>query len=504
MRSEIPNPGLSRFRGERISALIPVGLLVVGLPWGIWSVYALLGGGGSQSVEFDVAGGWFALLAAGYLGLHGLRGMAWTSVPALLTFEGLVGFVVIPAWRFASGDDVLDSTYVHAIILALLGFIAFWIASLILIKESSFQFSPRHKDTPDRIAFMSVSMLGLGVVGNLILWKAGLYGYTSDMGVRASSLGFIQWLSFLASLLGAALVVSAIEVIGKRSAGGVIGIVFWLSLLSSIGFGVIAGMKSSMLFPLLYVILIYCIIKKRMPRTALLLPLFLIVLVYPFVSAFRVNLNAGYRAQFNTIGGLEATVAQSFEDAFQSFGATTAQAESLNSQDATNRLSYLSYLRDVIGLPAPSMLNGEEKVWLAPIYPLVPRFLWKGKPVLDKGMRLASLLGNPGGGTSAALTPIGDLFAMYGTYGVLIGMFVWGACIQLYMNWIGSRNISERSLFVYTLMLQILLNFESDVVGIVASAVQNVILVVILSYAIYGHRSAPPIIATSRNRIGAQ
>lgn len=500
MRIEVPNLGTSRLRDERISALIPVGLLAVSVPWGIWNVYALLGGGGSQSVEFDVTAGWFVLLATGYLSLHGLRGMAWTSVPALLTVEGLVGFVVIPAWRFAAGEDVLDFTYVHAMNLALLGFTAFWIGSLVLIKRSSFQFRPRREDTPNRIVFVSVSMLGLGVVGNVILWKAGLYGYTSDLGERASSLGFIQWLSFMASLLGAALVVSAIEVIGKRSAGGAIKIVFWLALLSSIGFGVISGMKISLLFPFLYVILIYGIIKKRMPRMAILLPLFLVVLVYPFVNAFRANLNAGYRAQFNTVGGLEATVSHSFEDAFQSYGTTTAQAESLNSQAATSRLFYLSYLRDVIGLPAPSMLNGDEKVWLAPVYPLVPRFLWKGKPVLDKGIRLAALLGNPGGGTSAALTPIGDLYAMYGMYGVTFGMLVWGVCVQLYMNWIKGRNISERGLFVYTLMLPILLNLEADVVGLVASAVQFGILAVIMSHAIYGRSATRSIIANPQIR----
>jgi len=131
------------------------------------------------------------------------------------------------------------------------------------------------------------------------------------------------------------------------------------------------------------------------------------------------------------------------------------------------------------------MLEGDEKVWLAPVYPLVPRFLWKGKPVLNKGQRLTSLLGG-GNESSAALTPIGDLYSMYGTYGIVVGMLVWGVFLQLYMNWISRKSTSEKSFFVYISMLPILLNLESGVVGIVAGTVQVGIGVLLTAYVIYG------------------
>jgi hypothetical protein len=479
--------------------MIPFALLAVALPWGIWGVYELMLGGGSQSTAFNAATGWFVILAICYLGLHGLRNMAWTSVPVLMTFQALVGFVGIPVWRFVAGDDQVDSGYVHAMILVLVGFGAFWIGSLVVKREVAFRFVPRAEYTPDRVAFMSVAMLGLGLAGDLVEWRLGLFSYISDAGAREASRGAVQWLSFVANLLTVALVVSAIEVFGRRSKALLIRSVFWLSLFFLIGFGVISGMKGEIVQPLVYVVVIYTITNRRMPRTAFLLPVFVVVLVYPFVTAYRENLNGGYRAQVNSRGGLEATLVKSFSDAFLSFGSTSQEAESAHSKEATSRLSYLTFVRSVVDLPAPSMLQGDEKVWMAPFYPLVPRFLWKEKPVLDKGIRLAFLLGSRGG-TSAALTPIGDLYSMYGTYGVATGMLMWGACLQLFTNWISLRNISERGLFFYISVLPMLLYIEGDVVGLIAGTVQAGIATLLMSYVIYGSPAAR--LRTANLRIG--
>ena len=187
---------------------------------------------------------------------------------------------------------------------------------------------------------------------------------------------------------------------------------------------------------------------------------------------------------------MEATFEQSFDDAFLSFGASSGSAMSASSTEATGRLSYLSYLRNVISLPFPAMLNGDEKLWMAPLYPLIPRFIWKNKPILDKGSRLGYLNGSPAT-SSAALTPIGDLYALYGTNGIMIGMFVWGACLQLYMNWIKGRNISEKSLFVYVVMLPYVISLEADVVGLITATVQNLTLTLVISYVVYGRSAAP-------------
>ncbi len=459
------------------------------VPLAIWGFFTLLEARNSESEEFNATTILLVSAATGYLALRGLRRSAWSSVPVLLTIEIIFVFVVIPIMRFALGYDVIDADYARAMLLTLIGFVAFAIGSLAFLRESGLKFVPRVLGTSKRTSIVSATLLGFGMLGNIVVWKLGLFGYTSDTTTREASSGIMQWVTSLASLVNAALVVSTIEVVGKRTSEPLIKLVFWLSLLVSVGLGVISGMKSGSLGPLLCVMLIYGITQKRMPRSVLLLPVLLIVIIYPFTTAYRDNLNSGYRDQANTLGGMEAVLVKSFQDAFLTYGSKTVEAGESNSDIASSRLSYLGALRDIIEVPDPTMLNGDEKLWLAPVYPLVPRFLWKNKPVLNKGQRLTAALGR-GNISSSALTGIGDLYSMYGTFGVAIGMFVWGVLLQLYMNWMGQGNTSELKLFVYISMLAQFVNLENDVVGLVAGIIQTGIVLAVMSYMIYGYQTS--------------
>lgn len=471
-------------------AVAPSLLLVIGLFWGTWTAYTLLSGG-SQSAIFYAAAGCFVVFAFAFLALQGTGRLNWMSAPPLLTIQALLGFAIMPIVRFATGTDSIDDGYMRAIVQALIGFVAFWAGCALMNRGSTFRFVPLGEDTSSRVAFAAAALLGLGVLGNVILWRSGLFANTTDLDVHASSLGFVQWLTLLANMLPASLIVSAIEMFGKPHPGATCRFVFWISLLTSVGLGAISATKSGTLFPLLYAAMIYTVTRKKLPRSLILLPIFVVMIVFPFVGAFRKNLSAGYRYQFNTVEGLEAAMGQSYEDAFLSFGSTSSSAESENSQIAMARFSHLSYLRDMVTLPVPEMLSGDEKVWLAPIYPLIPRFIWKDKPVFAKGVRLSYLLGNTQYNSSAAMTPIGDLYVMYGTFGVIVGMFVWGISLQLLMNWIIGKDISERRLFFYVIMLPVLLNIEADVVGLIAGTVQYGMSSAILAYVIYGRSETP-------------
>ena len=487
MSIETLNISRSRFARERTYVWwVPATFLLIGLPLGAWSVL-IQGGGSSHSVPFGLETGWFVLLAVGYLGLHGLRGMAWGSAQVLLTIEALTYFVAVPVWRFATREDQVDSGYTHAMWLVLIGFTAFWVGSLILLKDTEMRFAPRIRNTTQRVAFVSAAMFGTGVLVKLLMWRAGLFSYLADPGVRAASQGFLQWLGILANLLNGALVVSAIEIFGKQSREPLIRIVFGLSLMTSLGFGVISGMKGEIVQPVLFVVLVYGIVKGRLPRTAILLPVLLAIFIYPFVEAYRHNLSQGYGAQVNTLGGLQAALVQSFDDAFLSFGSESEQAAQSSSQ-ATRRMSYLTNLRDVVELPDPSALAGDETIWLAPIYPLVPRYIWKTKPVMDEGVRFAMALGSRGG-TSEAMTPIGDLYARYEAYGVVLGMFIYGLCLQGYMNWRGGQ-ISESGLFIHISMLITFLYFEGDFVGTIGREIQMFLVAIVTAYVIYGRQAS--------------
>ena len=485
VRSDTGKPIDNSMDRKRTTRLVLISLLLIGVPWGVWSVSALLSGGRLESVAIIAMMGCFALLAIGYLGLYDPRGAAWFSVPVLITFSAFWGFILIPAWLFTAGNELADPAYVRAIFLTWIGFAAFWGGSLAFMKGTRFQFVPRLQSRSQRVAFMSVILLVLGSGTRLVLWKAGLYSYAADAEVLASSFAFVQWLSYLGNLLDAALLVSAIEIFGNRSKEPIIRIVFWISLISSIGFGLISGMKGTIAVPLLILLIAYSITNAKIPRVVWLLPI-LPVMIYPFSDAYRNNLNNGYRSQVNTIEGQWSVIVKSYEDIIssQSTGPEVAK-EGFNR--TASRSSLLSCVRDVVNLPDPSVLygKGDLRIWQAPFYSLVPRFLWKNKPVLNFGLRLTVARGRPATSWSSA-TPIGDLYSLYGPYGVVVVMFIYGICMQLYMNRVVHKVFSEREVFVYISMLMPLVGLGLDVASYVAGAVQLWIWTLAMSYIIYG------------------
>ena len=458
--------------------------LVCSVPLATWLIFGSLGSGSPQILEFELLETCFVLLAIAYLAASSRNRMEWLTAPSLLTLWSVPTFVAFPIWRFAKGEDRIDDGYIRSMVLVLMGFSAFWLACLITRKGSGLRFAPRLGVAPIRVVFVSAAMLTIGIGTNFYLWRKGLFGYLADPTLRERSLGVLQWFAIGGNFLTLALAVSAIEVLGGRPQRPFMKIVFWLSLCFALGFGAISGMKSASVIPLAVVVLILWITKGHLPKVALFLPVLALALIYPFVDAYRANLNSGYRFQSNSIDGLKAVITQSFKDAFLSFE-SSGSSQVRVSGEVTGRLSYLSYVHDVVGLPAPALLNGDESIWLAPIYPFVPRFLWKDKPVFDKGVRLSLALGRTRA-TSSAITPIGDLYSMYGTYGVVCGMFAMGILLQLVMNWFGKAAISEAGVLIYVVQLPQLINFEPDFVRFVTDNVQLALIATIISYSIYG------------------
>jgi hypothetical protein len=446
------------------------------------TIYVLVSGETADAVTYVFLALWFVGLAAIYLAKRGYEATLLCSLPAVVTIMGLVEFIGVPTWRLINGDDRMDSKYVPALSLVLVGYVALWLGSWAFMKKDRLRFVPEVTSTPPRTVLASSCMLIVGVVATVIEWKLGIYSYMRD--TRFEPIAAAQWLDSGAQLIGGAVLISGIEVLGKKNTV-VMRVIFCLSLGLMFGFGVISGMKGEVLKPFLLVVLVHAITRGRIPRMSWLLIPFLILVVYPFATAYRKNLNTGYRAQANTVDGLEATVGKSFSDAFGG-GVTDSKAVSANVDSSTLRLSLLTCVRDVISIGNMSLLAGDEKIYLAPFYPLIPRFLWKNKPVLDKGRRLSVALGHPIT-SSSAITPIGDLYSLNGWFGVAAGMLLYGIGAELFMNKLGG-SLSEKGVFFLLAVVPVLTNLERDVVSSIAAGFQSCLMFLLMAYIIYGGR----------------
>jgi hypothetical protein len=466
--------------------LAPFLFLSLAAAYALLTIYVLVDGETTNAVTYTVLAFWFVVLATIYLANCGYDATSLCSIPAILTILALVGFIALPALRMINGNERLDDDYVRALSVVLVGFLAFWVGSWLTMKQSRLRFVPTTSSVPARAASSAFCMLIIGVTASVIEWKLGIYSYMADSQTLQSVSGIAQWLSQAAQLLSGAALVSGIEVLSKKNSSLLIKFIFYLSLGLMLGFGVISGMKSELLQPFLLVAMLFVLVKGRISRTIWIVVPFLFLAVYPFVTAYRANLNAGYRYQANTVSGMEATMAKSFEDAFAGKAIADKTTVHTSFDSSSRRLSLLSYVHDLVSMPSTSLLNGDEKVYLAPIYPFIPRFLWKDKPVLDKGHRVSVALGIPAT-SSTTLTSVGDMYALGGMLGVMFGMFLYGIGGQLIMNILGDF-LSEKGVFFLVAMLPVLTDLESDVVSLIAGTVQKGVLVLLIAYVIYGGR----------------
>lgn len=473
----------SRMQSSHSGQLI---LLAFGAVFASSTMYLLFSGAGSSETTFGVVALLFVGLGAIYLGKTVTNIKALLSIPVSITLWGLVRFVAVPIWSFIVRDEPVDAEYVHALSVILIGFIAFWIGNLAVKRPNPMSFVPEHTVTPERTSLLALGMMIVGGLLSVLEWKLGLLSYLGDKQARETHAGIMLWLDFGAHLLSGALLISGIEVLGKRSATRTIRFVFYTSLVLMLGVGIISGMKGQVVEPLMLIVVLNILIRGRIPRMTWALIPFVLFAVYPFVTVYRENLNSGYHDQATTVGGLAAALTKSFVDAFQGTSSEKQDLAELNQRDFTDRFNLLPVVRNLIALPDLSVLEGDEKIYLAPIYPFIPRFLWKSKPVLDKGARFSVALGSPST-TSTAITPIGDLYAIGGMPGIVIGMIIYGIGVQLFMNVVAGE-MSEKGIFFFIVMSPILGSQESDVVPMIGGIIQLSILYLIVGYIIYGGR----------------
>ncbi len=480
LSSELQQPNTKPLHG---SALIVTFVLLVGLPLTAASFYMFVTGGNSDLAGFFVCAGWLAVFGVSYLEVLGMRSRAPYGAPSLVTYVALLEFGLIPAWRVLTGVDSVDGLYVKAMFLVAAGFTAFWVGSWVAMRRATLRFRPKSVLTSDRVALATVPMLGIGIVVKLFLWKAGLSSYMAEAADREAAGSYLQWVGIGEKLLIASMVISGIEFLGKKSTNLAVRLVFWLSLGASLFFGLISGMKSEFLAPLALVVLILWTTRGRLPRSVFVLPV-LLVLMYPFVNSYRHTLNNGYRQEATSISGLAAIMEDSFKEAYTPRADTEEGTLDSGVANSSDRLSLISCVRLIVGLPSPSLLNGDEKLWMAPIYPFIPRAIWKSKPVLNKGARLSVAAGDSAF-TSTAVTPIGDLFILGGVPAILLGMLLYGVILQLLMNWIAG-DFAEKGLFIYLSSLPMLTGLENDVVSMISGTISVLLINLVIAKIVYG------------------
>jgi hypothetical protein len=393
----------------------------------------------------------------------------------------------------ADGRDL-----VLALSYCILGMVAFWMGcQAALPKRDQMSTSPS-EDAPvpevrQRSVFISVvGLYVLGTAAKYYMLTNRLYSYTASMERYSADLSSMQFLNIAAQCASYALMAAAVERYHKRS-DPAWKAVFWVFLLLEVFWGAISGAKSVLFQNFMAVALVSSLVQRKVSLRWLAALLFGLVLFYPVSDAYRTILR-----------GRQHLDVASFSDAARSGRMALADAAQNNAGEGglwqaglvrtIRRFDMLTSVADILALGprADIMKKPDVHWWMLPIYPFVPRFIWRSKPILDEGgWFTAALRGNSGTagtvGTSTAVTYLGDLYIQFGLLGIPAGMFLLGFVAQWFTNPI-SGPLDRKSTFVYSGIFLFGFWLESDVFLVWAAFIRLLVIVYLLSWLIYGPR----------------
>lgn len=194
-----------------------------------------------------------------------------------------------------------------------------------------------------------------------------------------------------------------------------------------------------------------------------------VLVVFPTVNAFRVPTD-------------RALAASSTEPTIQEFASRVAAIPSLfagmrpseyaqfAAESVLGRANGVDSLAVIMKYGDAIQLGNPTAYWQIPLLAFVPRLVWPDKPVILTGTEFARLFVTPSEEglrefPSIGVFHIGDLYASFGSSGVLIGMCLLGFLFRLvYQIFDPARSPDLGMKFVYIVLLWGIVNgFESDI-----------------------------------------
>ncbi len=483
----------------------------------IWGTNTILGNAGHQFQTFLALLAFYTAASALFV-LSRIRSgkLQLFEIPVYITCMCFLNFGLAPVRNFIDPSQIgrnlseNGEELVQALAYVLLGMMAFWGGCQAARgKRVGLMFSGRSQEdtaSPSREQGMILSTVALYAVGfgtKFFLLRSHLYSYTGSNEKYNANLAAMQVVNTISIFGTFALVVATIERYRKLS-NSRWKVLFWAIFSSEILWGAVSGMKGTLLVNFLVVALASSVIQRKLNLRWLVLPFVVLVLIYPISDAYRAVLTGRGAQEVTSFQEAGRAGQIAFRDATQS-AAGRGGLWHVGQTRTAARFDLLTSVAQVLVLgPRASLVRGHTAWWMIPIYPFIPRFIWRTKPILDKGAWFTVALNGSFGtaataGSSTAITYPGDLYLEFGLLGIPIGMFVLGVVVQLITNRL-SGPVEPRDLFLYACVFLFGFPLEADVFAVWASLIKLLAILFVLSRLIYGpRRPHPGRLSASRN-----
>lgn len=472
-------------------------LLLVGLTLGGFALLASVLSQGVRRNDFEIFLALlmiFAVMAVTFL-ISQIRGghFPFFDLPVFLTVIAFLRFGLIPLPVYLN-TDLIDPFFRSAdygqlnrtLFFLLLGMIAFW-AGCRLCRQKSVPVTRgaqiRSETKSQVILGWAVGLFIVGTSMKIYITRTWGWGYAVSPDVLFANLATLQTLMAIADVSMFAVGLMAIEICfhPESSLRKILLAIFFST---EVFWGILSGMKANVFRGFVLVAVIVSIAKAKLEKKWIAAILLGFVLIYPLQQRYRSMLRGG-EVDTRQVGALEQAGSTAAQEAARESG-WSGWIE--NGWALTmGRLDLLQSMAITVSLDPwqVSRIQGDERWWMVPFYPFVPRLIWRDKPILNRGEKLSVVLG-AGSETSTALTYPGDLYMDWGLPGLLVGMFALGLFSQWITNFIVGQP-SKRDLFFYANFFLIAANlYEADWFLVWVSLIRWLVLITILACLIYG------------------
>lgn len=471
----------------------------------VWGVIIVGGVSGYELEEYISLAGFFGAASAFFV-VSRVSGdfQGLFDMPVFMTIIGFVMFGVVPLVNFIDPSTLPskfhgDTSLFHvALEIVVAGMFAFWLgAGIARSKEKAPAALDRGSlpgSAPRYLTLVFGACLYIaGFVAKVYMLRAGLFSYLASQSIYQSRLAEAQvWLvmerfGFYALIL---FIVEAHSHPGDKVRAAL----FWAVLGSECFWGLISGMKRSLLENFLAVALLFSMTGRKLRIRWFAVAILGLIVVYPLINQYRSIVRKRDTTSVTDVDSATEAMRGAAGGAANQVGGTAGGWLASGWTSSVNRVNMLQDMALMLVYESRSyLLEGKERAWMIPFYPLVPRLVWPGKPIDDKGLRMARLLGVRTT-TYAAITVPGDLYVFYyGIPGVLAGMFLIGLVSQWLTNPV-KLCPSKRNLFIYGCLFFAVTNVENDFFAYGTVVLRTFIIIQVLALIVYG----PPHRAPSR------
>jgi hypothetical protein len=471
-------------------------LSVLSLAAVAWGGLLIIGREGHELDGFIILAGLYAIGSAAFIGSR-LRFGSFRlfDIPSLVTAIAFVEFGLAPLACLLFGvrlDSPVDGDYAlfeRALVYMLLGMGAFWLGCLLLSRMS-----PPKAIVPPEVSIASTASppIGRAVICALVLYSAAFlvktyllenfgFGYGASEDAYFQNLAAMQVATVVFQVGTYALVILAVErsfhpLSLERK------VLFWLVFVPECVWGLLSGMKGELLQNFLLVGVVVSMAARKVSKGWIAAAFLGLAIVYPFSNRYR-DLVRSRPLQAMDLSSAGQISAQALAQAGDGSGVQGWLAEGAGL--AIARLNLLQSVAELMNLGSRAkLLQGEERWWMLPFYPFIPRFIWQSKPILDKGRRFSIALGL-GDQTSTALTYPGDLVSEFGVAGLLCGMFLFGIAAQHLTDRFAGI-LDKRRIFIYTGLVVTVLNIlELDAFDFWSTLIRNLVILSVVAWFAY-------------------